>query len=99
MRKAIPDWHSLVVLHILPVSAELYRRRALILALMLDAAALATVVITMLPFLLWRTSIGSASLLLQLVSSSVMMPCSFGTVCVMSDWLPVVIMRSLSSLG
>jgi len=69
------------------------------LALMLDAGALGAVVMTMLPFLLWRTPIGSASLLLYFVSSSVMMLCSFGRVAVMSVWLPVVMTRSLSSLG
>ena len=69
------------------------------LALMLNAGALVAVVITMLPFLLWHTPIGSASLLLHLVSSSVMMVCSFGSVRVMSNWLPVMTMRSLSSLG
>ena len=69
------------------------------LALMLDAGALGAVVITMLPFLLWRTPIGSASLLLHLVSASVMMPCSLGSVGVMSVWLLVEIIKSLSSLG
>jgi len=68
------------------------------LALMLDAGALRAVVITMLPFVLWRTPIGSASPLLHLVSLSVMMLCSFGSVGVMFDWLPLVMMRSLSSL-
>jgi len=56
-------------------------------------------VTTMLLFLLWRTPIGSAKRLLHLVSSSVIMPYSFGRVVVMSNWLPVVIIRSLSSLG
>jgi len=78
MRKAIPYWRSLVVLHVPPVSAEICGRRASILALMLDAEALGVVVITMLPFLLWRTPIDSASLLF---------------------WLPVEMIRSLSSLG
>jgi len=73
IRKAIPDWHSLVVLHVPPVRAEIWGRRASILALMLDAGALGAVVMTMLPFLLWRTPIGSASLLLHFVSSCVMM--------------------------
>jgi len=50
MRKAIPDWHSLVVLHMPPVSAEICWRSASILALMLDAGALEAVVITMLAF-------------------------------------------------
>jgi len=68
------------------------------LALMLDAGALGAVVITMLAFLLWRTPIGSASLLLHLVNSSVMMLCSLGSVRVMSAWLPVEMIRSLSSL-
>ena len=69
------------------------------LALILDASALGTVLITMLPFLLWRTPIGSASLLLHLLSSSVMMLYSLGKVGVMSVWLLVEMMRSLSSLG
>jgi len=69
------------------------------LALMLDAGALGAVVITMLPFLLWHTPIDSSSLLLHLVSSSGMMPCSFGSLGVIFDWLPVVTIRSLSSLG
>ena len=99
MRKAIPDWRSLVVLHMLPVRAEICRRRVSILALMLDTGALGAVVITMRPFLLWRTPIGSASLFLHLVTSSVMMPSSFGSVGVMSACLPVVTIRSLSSLG
>ena len=99
IRKAIPDWRSLVVLHALPVSAEIWGRRASMLALMLDAGALGAVVITMLPFLLWRTPIGSASLLLHFVSSSVMMLCSLGSVGVMSCWLLVEMIRSLSSLG
>jgi len=94
----MPDWRSLVVLHVLPVRAEIWGRRASILVLMLDAGALVAVVMTMLPFLLWRTPIGSASLLLHFVSSSVMMLCRFGRVAVMSVWLPVVMIRSLSSL-
>jgi len=69
------------------------------LALMLDAGALEAVVITMLPFLLWRTPIGSTNLLLHLVSLSVMMLCSFGRVEVMSVWLLIMTTRSLSSLG
>jgi len=69
------------------------------LALMLDAGALGVVVITMLPFLLLRTPIGNASLLLHFVSSSVIMLCSLGSVGVMSAWLPVEMIRSLSSLG
>ena len=69
------------------------------LALMLDAGPLRAVVMTMLPFLLWRTPIGSASLLLHLVSSSVMMLCSLGNLGLISAWLPVEIIRSLSSLG
>jgi len=77
-RKAIPDWHSLVVLQVLPVSAEICERRASMLALMLDAGALGAVVMTMLSFLLWRTSISSASLLLHFVSSLVMILCSLG---------------------
>jgi len=99
IRKAIPDWRSVVVLQVLPVRAEIWGRRASMLALMLDAGALGAVVITMLPFLLWRTPIGSASLLLHLVSSSVMMPCSLGSVGVMSVWLLVEMIRSFSSLG
>jgi len=54
------------------------------LALMLDAVALGAVVIIMLLFLLWRTPIGSTSLLLHLVSSLVMMLCSLGHMRVMS---------------
>jgi len=69
------------------------------LALMLDAGALGSVVITILPFLLWRTPIGRASLLLHLVSLSMIMLCSLGKMGVMSVWLPVEIMRSLSTLG
>jgi len=99
MRKAIPDWRSLVVLHVLPVRAEIWGRRASMLALMLDAGALGAIVMPMLPFLLWRTPIGSTSLLLHFVSSSMMMLWSFGKVAVMSVWLPVVMTRSLSSLG
>jgi len=99
MRKAISDWRSLLVLHVPPVSAEICGRRASMLALMLDASALGAVVSTMLLFLLWRTPIGSASLLLHLVSSSVMMLCSLGSVGVMSAWLPAEMIRSLSSLG
>jgi len=52
MRKAIPDWHLLVVLQLLPVSAEICGRRASMLALILDPGALEAVVITMLSFLL-----------------------------------------------
>jgi len=99
MRKAIPDWHSLVILHVLTISAEICGSRASMLALMLDTGALGAVGSTMLPFLLWCTPIGSASLLLHLVSSSVIMLFSFGRVGVMSVWLPVVMIRSLSSLG
>jgi len=84
MRKAIPDRHSLVVLHVLPVSEEICGRWASMLALMLNARALGAVVITLLPFLLWRTPISSASLLLYLVSSSVMMLCSLGSMGMMS---------------
>jgi len=69
------------------------------LALMLDAGARGAVVTTMLPFLLWHTPIGSASRLLHLVSSFVIMACSFGKVEMMSNWLPVLMIRSLSSLG
>jgi len=89
MRKAIPDWHSLVVLQLLPVSVEIWGSRASMLALMLDAGALVAVVITMLSFLLWRTSIGSASLLLHFVNSSVIMLYNLGKIGVMSVWLPV----------
>jgi len=99
LRKAIPDWRSLVVLHALPMSAEICGSRASILALILDAGALGAVVITMLCFLLWRTPIGSANLLLHLVSSSVMMLCSLGSMAVMSAWLLVEMIRSLSSFG
>ena len=98
-RKEIPAWRSLVVLQVVPVSAEIWGRGASMLALMLDAGALGAVVTTMLPFLLRRTPIGRASLLLYFVSSSLMMPCSLGRVGVMSAWLLVAIMRSLSSLG
>jgi len=98
-RKAITDWRSLVVLQALPVSAEIWGRRASMLALMLDAGALGAVVITILHFLLWRTPIGSASLLLHFVSSWVMILCSLGSVGVMSCWLLVEIIRSLFSLG
>jgi len=69
------------------------------LALILGAGALWAVVITMLPFLLRWTPIGSASLMLHFVSSSVIIPCSLGKLGVMSAWLLVAIMRSLSSLG
>ena len=99
MRKAIPDWCSLVVLHALPVRAEICSRRASILALMHDAGALGAVVITILPFFLWRTPISRASLLLHFVSSSMIMLCSFGRVAVMSVWLLVVMTKSLSPLG
>ena len=68
------------------------------LALIHDAGALEAVVITILPLLLGHTPIGSASLLLHSVSLSVIMLCSFGRVGVMSIWLPVVIIRSLSCL-
>jgi len=70
-RKAIPDWRSLVVLQTLPVRAEICGRRALMLALMLDTVVRGAVVMTMLAFSLWRSPIGSASWLLHLVSSSV----------------------------
>jgi len=63
IRKAIPDWRSLVVVQLLSISVEIWGRRATMLALMLDDGALGAVVITMLPFLLWHTPIGSASLL------------------------------------
>jgi len=69
------------------------------LALILDAGALGAVVTSMLPFLLKRTPIGRASLLLHFVSSSVMMPCSLGRVEMMSAWLLMAMMRSLSFLG
>jgi len=98
-KKAIPACHSLVVLHVLPVSAEICGRRASILALMLDAGARRAVVTTILPFLLRRTPIGRASLLLHLVSSSVMIPCNLGRVGVMSIWLLVLVIKSRSSLG
>jgi len=55
------------------------------LAPMLDAGARGAVVTTMLRFLLWHIPIGSASQLLDLVSSSVIITCSFGRVAVMSD--------------
>jgi len=69
------------------------------LALMLDAGARGAVVTTMLSFLLWGTPIGSASRLLHLVSPSVIMVGSFVRVGVISDWLPVVMIRSLSALA
>jgi len=97
--KTIPNWHALVVLHVPPVSAEICRRRASILALILDAGSVGVLVITMLPFLLWRTPIGSASLLLHLVCSLVMILYSLGSLGMMSGWLPVEMIRSLSSLG
>ena len=69
------------------------------LALMLDVGALGAMVITILSFVLWYTPIGSASLLLHLVGSSIIILCSLGRVGVMSAWLPVVTIRSRSSLG
>jgi len=99
MRKEIPAWRSLVVLQVVPDSAEIWERRASMLALILDAGALGVVVTTMLPFFLRRTPIGRASLLLHFVSSAVVMPCSLGRVGVRCVWLLVAIMRSLSSLG
>jgi len=98
-RKEIPTWCSLVVLQVVSISAEIWGSRASMLALMLDAGAVGAVVTTMLPFLLRRTPIGRASLLLHFVSSAVMMPCSLGRVRVMSPWLLVAMIRSLSSLG
>jgi len=52
MRKVIPDWCVLVVLHVLPIGAEVCGRRASMLALMLHAGALGVVMITILPFFL-----------------------------------------------
>jgi len=98
-RKEIPAWRSLVVLQVVPISAEIWGRRASMLALMLDAGALEAVVTTILRFLLRRTPIGRANLLLHFVSSSVMMLCSLDRVGVMSAWQLVAMMRSLSSLG
>jgi len=98
-KNTIPACYSLVVLHVLPVSVEICERRASILALMLDAGARGAVVTTILPFLLRRTPIGRASLLLHLVSSSVMISCNLGRVGVMSVWLLVLIIKSRSSLG
>ena len=95
----MPACLSLVVLHVLLVIAEIWGSSASILALMLEAGARGAVVITILPFLLRRTPIGRASLLLHLVSSSVIIACSLGRVGVMSCWLVVLITRSLSSLG
>jgi len=97
--KAIPACRSLVVQHVLRISAEICGRRASILALMLDAGAQGAVVTTILPFLLRHTPIGRASLLLHLVSSSVMIPCNLGRVGVISIWLLVLMIRSRSSLG
>jgi len=98
MRKVIPYWCSLVVLHVLPISADICRKKASILVSILDADTRGAVVVSMLSFLLLRTPIGSASLLLHLVSSSIMMLCYFGSMSVMSDCLPVVMMRFLFSL-
>jgi len=98
MRQVIADWRLLVVLQLFPVSAEIRGKRASMLALKFDAGTLGAVVITILPFLLWRTLIGSTSLLLHVVSSSVIMLCSLDKVGVMSVWLPVEMMRSFSSL-
>jgi len=61
-RKVIPDCRLLVVLQELPMCTEIRSRRASILALILDAVAQGAVVTTMLPFLLWCTPIGSASI-------------------------------------
>jgi len=98
-RKEIPDCLSLVVLHVLLVMAEICGNSASMLALMLEAGARGAVVMTILPFLLSRTPIGRASLLLHLVSSSVMIECSLGRVGVMSVWVVLLITRSRSSLG
>jgi len=98
MRNVIPNWHSLVVLYVFPTNAEICERRASMLAFILDAGALGAVVITILPFLLWRTPRGSASLLLHLVSSSVIILCSSSRVGEISAWLLVVTIRSRSSL-
>ena len=97
-RKEMPACLSLVVLHVLLVMAEIWGSSASMLALMLEAGTHGAVVITILPFLLSRTPIGRASLLLHLVSSSLIMACNFGRVGVMSCWLVVLTTRSLSSL-
>jgi len=95
----MPACLSLVVLHMLLVMAEIWGSSASMLALRLEAGVRGAVVITILPFLLSRTPMGRASLLLHLVSSSVIMAYNFGRVRVMSCWLVVLTTRSLSSLG
>jgi len=97
-RKEMPACLSLVVLHVLLVMAEIWGSSASMLPLMLEAGAHGAVVIIILPFLLSRTPMGRASLLLHLVSSSVILACNFGSVRVMSCWLVVLTTRSLSSL-
>ena len=97
MRKAIPACLSLVVLHVLFVMADIWGSRASILALMLEAGARGAVVTTMLPFLLRRTPIGRASLLLHFVSSSVITACSLSRLGVMSVSVVVLMTRSRSS--
>jgi len=99
MRKAIPACLLLVVLQVLFVMADIWGSRASILALMLEAGAPGAVVTTMLPFLLRHTPIGSASLLLHLVSSSVITACSLGRVGMISVSVVVLITRSRSSRG
>ena len=84
-RKEILDCLPLVVLYVLLVMAEICGSSTSMLALMLEAGAHGVVVMTILPFLLRRTSMGRASLLLHLVSSSVMIEYSLGRVGVISD--------------
>jgi len=67
LRKEIPAWRLLVVLQVVPVSTEIWRSKALMLPLILDASTLGPVVTTMLPFLLKGTPIGRANLSLHLV--------------------------------
>ena len=97
-RKEIPDCLSLVVLYVLLVIAEIRGNSASMFALMLEAGARRVVVITILPFLLDRTPIEKASLLLHLVSSSVIIECSLGRVGMMSNRVVLLITRSHSSL-
>ena len=67
-RKEMPACLSLVVLHVRLVMADIWGSNASMLALMPEAGARGAVVITILPFLLRRTPIGRASLLLWLRS-------------------------------
>jgi len=61
IRNAMPDSRSLVVLQVLPVSAEICGSRASMLALMLDAGPRGAAVTMMLPFLVRHTTIGRAT--------------------------------------